>query len=111
MTPAAGAQTATDTLSAPLASGHWPMRGSNSYQQPSTVSGEAQVPSSWRTTGVTTAVEMAPVWTTRGDRGVVSEGPVGAAFLGRSRLFRYEVRCWHGGSIPDLQPRRGSRPG
>ena len=52
--------------------------------------------------GVTTVVEMAPVWTKRGDRGVVSEGPVGARFLGRSRLFRYEVRCWHGGSIPDL---------
>src|SRR5690606_20719752 len=27
--------------------------------------------------------------------------PVGAPFLGRSRLFRYEVRCWWGGSIPD----------
>jgi hypothetical protein len=44
--------------------------------------------------GVTSAVEMAPVWTKRGDRGVVSQGPVGARFLGRSRLFRYEVRCW-----------------
>jgi hypothetical protein len=52
--------------------------------------------------GVTAAVEMAPVWTKRGDRGVVSEGPVGARLLGRSRLFRYEVRCWPGGSIPDL---------
>jgi len=36
---------------------------------------------------VTTAIEMAPVWTTRGDRGVVSEGAVGARFLGHSRLF------------------------
>ena len=52
--------------------------------------------------GVTAVVEMAPVWTKRGDRGVVSEGPVGARLLGRSRLFRYEVRCWRGGSIPDL---------
>ncbi len=52
--------------------------------------------------GVTATVEMAPVWTKHGDRGVVSEGPVGARFLGRSRLFRYEVRCWPGGSIPDL---------
>ncbi len=52
--------------------------------------------------GVTTTVEMAPVWTKRDDRGVVAEGPVGAAVLGRSRLFRYEVRCWRGGSIPDL---------
>jgi hypothetical protein len=51
--------------------------------------------------GAKTAVEMAPVWITRGERGVVTEGPVGARFLRRSRLFRYEVRCWRGGSIPD----------
>ena len=50
---------------------------------------------------VITAVEMAPVWTKKGDRGVVSEGAVGARFLGGSRLFRYEVRCWRGGSVPD----------
>lgn len=49
-----------------------------------------------------TAIEMAPVWTKRGERGVVAEGPVGAQFLGRSRLFRYEVRRWTGGSIPDI---------
>jgi len=49
-----------------------------------------------------TVIEMAPVWTTQGERGVVSEGPVGSPFLGRSRLFRYEVRCWRGGSIPDV---------
>jgi hypothetical protein len=52
--------------------------------------------------GVTTTVEMAPVWTKRGDRGVVSEGAVGSRLLGRSRMFRYEVRCWRAGSIPDL---------
>jgi len=51
--------------------------------------------------GQTAAVEMTPVWTKQGERGVVVEGPVGARFLGRSRLFRYEVRCWWGGSIPD----------
>jgi hypothetical protein len=54
-----------------------------------------------RVDGTTTVVEMAPVWTKRGERGVVSEGPVGFRSLGRSRLFRYEVRCWEGGSIPD----------
>jgi hypothetical protein len=53
-------------------------------------------------TGSTTVVEMAPVWITRGDRGVVAEGPVGARWLGRWRVFRYEVRCWRDGSIPDL---------
>ena len=51
---------------------------------------------------IATAVEMAPVWSHQGDRGVVAEGPVGSPALGRSRLFRYEVRCWNGGTIPDL---------
>lgn len=35
-------------------------------------------------------------------RGVVATGPVGSRHAGRLRLFRYEVRCWRGGSIPDL---------
>jgi hypothetical protein len=35
-------------------------------------------------------------------RGVVGTGAVGSRHLGRLRLFRYEVRCWRGGSIPDL---------
>jgi hypothetical protein len=52
--------------------------------------------------GPPAVIEMAPVWTTRGERGAVAEGPVGAPFLGRARWFRYEVRCWPGGSIPDL---------
>ena len=52
--------------------------------------------------GARTAIEMAPVWVGRGDRGVVAEGPVGAHFLGRSPLFRYGVRRWLGGWIPDL---------
>jgi hypothetical protein len=48
-------------------------------------------------------IEMAPVWNTRDPlRGVVGEGPVGLRGLGRSRLFRYEVRCWRDGRIPDV---------
>jgi hypothetical protein len=48
-------------------------------------------------------IEMAPVWNLRvPDRGVVLEGPVGAPLLGRWRAFRYEVRCWAGGRIPDV---------
>jgi hypothetical protein len=35
-------------------------------------------------------------------RGVVATGAVGSRRAGRLRLFRYEVRCWRGGSIPDL---------
>ena len=35
-------------------------------------------------------------------RGVVATGPVGSRRLARLRLFRYEVRCWRGGVIPDL---------
>ncbi len=47
-------------------------------------------------------IEMAPAW--RGgtdDRGAVVQGPVGARWLGRSRYFRYEVRRWRDGVIPD----------
>ena len=37
-----------------------------------------------------------------GDRGVVAEGPVGDRLLGHFRLFRYEIRQWQDGVIPDL---------
>lgn len=53
--------------------------------------------------GARYAIEMGPVWNVDApDRGVVGEGPVGARPLGRFRLFRYEVRCWRDGVIPDL---------
>ena len=53
--------------------------------------------------GVTSSIEMGPVWNlTDSDRGVVGTGPVGSPLLGRYRMFRYEVRCWPGGRIPDL---------
>jgi hypothetical protein len=48
-------------------------------------------------------IELAP--SPDGDearRGVVATGAVGSRLAGRLRLFRYEVRCWDGGSIPDL---------
>jgi len=48
-------------------------------------------------------VEMAPVADGRGERrGVVAEGPVGLRLLGRARLFRYEIRRWRDGVVPDL---------
>jgi hypothetical protein len=47
-------------------------------------------------------IEQAPVWNLHEpDRGVVCQGAVGAAWLGRFRLFRYEVRRWRDGIIPD----------
>ncbi|MCW2829158.1 MAG: hypothetical protein JWQ67_2774 [Marmoricola sp.] len=47
-------------------------------------------------------VEMAPVWSSRAaERGAVAWGPVGLPWLGRSRYFRYEVRCWLHGIIDD----------
>lgn len=36
-----------------------------------------------------------------GARGVVVEGPVWSPWLARFRVFRYEVRCWRDGIIPD----------
>ena len=48
-------------------------------------------------------IEMAPAWSERSaDRGVVSEGAVGSRLLGALRLFRYEIRCWRDGRIPDI---------
>lgn len=37
------------------------------------------------------------------ERGVVVVGPVFTRFLERFRTFRYEVRCWEDGIIPDLE--------
>ena len=36
------------------------------------------------------------------ERGVVAVGPVGTRWAGRFRIFRYEVRRWRDGVIPDL---------
>ncbi len=48
-------------------------------------------------------IEQAPVRDARGrERGVVAEGAVGSRRAARFRLFRYEVRCWRGGTIPDV---------
>ena len=48
-------------------------------------------------------IEMGPVWNERAkERGVVSEGVVGSRMLRGLRLFRYEIRCWRDGRIPDI---------
>jgi hypothetical protein len=53
--------------------------------------------------GVRTVIEMAPAWHDRGtEHGVVAVGPVGLRCLGRWRWFRYEIRRWRGGVIPDV---------
>jgi hypothetical protein len=53
--------------------------------------------------GTRFVVEMAPAWNDpTHDHGVVQRGPVGLRPLGRFVAFRYEVRCWPDGTIPDL---------
>lgn len=47
-------------------------------------------------------IEQAPLWREDEERGVVAEGAVGAAALARLVLFRYEVRRWRDGLIPDI---------
>jgi hypothetical protein len=48
-------------------------------------------------------IEQAPVPDAHGERrGVVAQGPVGARWAGRLRIFRYEIRRWRDGSIPDV---------
>jgi hypothetical protein len=47
-------------------------------------------------------IEQAPAWNETTERGVVAEGAVGSRAAGRLRLFRYEIRCWRDGVIPDI---------
>ena len=47
-------------------------------------------------------IEQTPIRDSAGgERGVVAEGAVGSRWAGRFRIFRYEVRRWRGGGIPD----------
>ena len=51
----------------------------------------------------TFVIEQAPVHDRSGkERGVVAEGAVGARWAGRLRIFRYEIRRWFNGHIPDV---------
>jgi hypothetical protein len=46
---------------------------------------------------------MTPIPDANGaERGVVAEGAVGSRLAGHLRLFRYEVRRWNDGAIPDV---------
>jgi hypothetical protein len=49
-------------------------------------------------------VEMTPVPRdgSAEERGVVATGAVGSRLLGRARIFRYEIRRWSNGVIPDI---------
>ncbi|MHB8966969.1 MAG: hypothetical protein ACYC57_01750 [Thermoleophilia bacterium] len=48
-------------------------------------------------------IESAPVPNARAEeRGAVAGGPVGSRWAGGLRVFRYEIRCWRDGVIPDL---------
>jgi len=48
-------------------------------------------------------IESAPIRASDGpERGVVGEGPVGSRWAGWLRIFRYELRCWRNGRIPDV---------
>ena len=54
-------------------------------------------------------IEQAPIPDDNGQgRGVVAEGPVGLRWLGRFQLFRYEIRRWRDGRIPDIRQAVGS---
>jgi hypothetical protein len=47
-------------------------------------------------------IEQAPAWSESDERGLVAEGSVGARAAGRFRLFRYEIRRWRDGVVPDI---------
>jgi hypothetical protein len=47
-------------------------------------------------------IEMTPIPDHHGQRrGAVAEGAVGTRWAGRLRVFRYEIRRWRDGVIPD----------
>ena len=50
-------------------------------------------------------IEMTPIPDDFGpqQRGVVGEGPVGTRWARRFRVFRYEIRRWREGEIPDIR--------
>ncbi len=49
-------------------------------------------------------IEMAPIPDGNGTaRGVVAEGPVGSRWARPLRIFRYEIRRWRDGVIPDVE--------
>jgi hypothetical protein len=51
-------------------------------------------------------IEMTPVPSPGravADRGVVGGGAVGTRWAAPLRIFRYEIRCWRNGLIPDLR--------
>jgi hypothetical protein len=50
----------------------------------------------------TFVIEQAPAGPNGADRGVVAQGAVGSRRAGSLRLFRYELRCWRDGLIPDI---------
>jgi hypothetical protein len=53
--------------------------------------------------GETFVVEQTPVpRLSEEDHGVVAGGAVGVGWAGRFRIFRYEIRVWRGGHIPDV---------
>ena len=48
-------------------------------------------------------IEVTPVvGSGSGSHGAVAEGPVGAGWAGRLSIFRYEIRRWPEGRIPDV---------
>jgi hypothetical protein len=48
-------------------------------------------------------IEMTPIRDGNGaERGVVAEGPVRSRLAGHLRMFRYELRRWNDGFIPDV---------
>lgn len=46
-------------------------------------------------------IEQAPAWSDSHEHGAVAQGSVGARALGRFKPFRYEIRMWRDGLIPD----------
>ena len=102
-------QAAIDLYWIPLGSGAWVVRHCGRAFEALTARVQHRVPCDLyhsalvvTVDGVRTVIEMTPVPDRRGDeRGTVVHGAVGLRWAGRLRLFRYEVRRWRHGVLPD----------
>lgn len=95
----------------PLGAGGWSVRlNGRAFEAVAAAAGRRQRKALYHSGLIVTAagerfaIEQTPV--PRGDpqlRGVVGSGSVGSELIGRFRIFRYEIRCWAGGEIPDIE--------
>ncbi len=94
----------------PVGSGCWPVKASSMLFELSSALRHLRTPRKLYHSALIVEVpegkyiiEQAPVWDlAEYPKETVGEGAVGCKWLRKIKLFRYEVRCWKNGIIPDI---------